>query len=110
MVGFGWLGPCICLLLCVGLKPLCLLLRVFGSVGPLFVGLSGLVVSLWLVLELCFSLLDGPLGVIPLFCVVWFRFRLLRRYLALWLAEVGRVYRLLAMVSEGLSLGMVLFI
>ena len=38
---------------------------------------------------------------IPLFCVVWFRFRLLRRNLALWPAEVGRVYRLLAMVSEG---------
>ena len=37
----------------------------------------------------------------PAFCVVWYRFRLLRRYLALWLAEVGRVYPLLAMVSEG---------
>ena len=47
------------------------------------------------------SLLDGPTGCDPAFCVVWFRFRLLRRYLALWLAEVGRVYRLLAMVSEG---------
>ena len=29
------------------------------------------------------SLLDGPTGCDPLFCVVWFRFRLLRRYLAL---------------------------
>ena len=47
------------------------------------------------------SLLDGPTGCDPAFCVVWFRFRLLRRYLALWPAEVGRVYRLLAMVSEG---------
>ena len=28
-------------------------------------------------------------------------FRLLRRYLALWPAEVGRVYRLLEMVGEG---------
>ena len=36
-----------------------------------------------------------------LFCVVWFRFRLLRRYLALWPAEVGRVYRLLEMVGDG---------
>ena len=35
------------------------------------------------------SLLDGPTGCDPAFCVVWFRFRLLRRYLALWLAEVG---------------------
>ena len=33
--------------------------------------------------------------------MIWFRFRLLRRYFALWPAEVGRVYRLLAMVSEG---------
>ena len=41
------------------------------------------------------SLLDGPTGCDPLFCVVWFRFRLLRRYLALWPMEVGRVYRLL---------------
>ena len=47
------------------------------------------------------SLLDGPTGCDPAFCVVWFRFRLLRRYLALWLAEVGRVYRLLEMVGDG---------
>ena len=47
------------------------------------------------------SLLDGPTGCDPAFCVVWFRFRLLRRYLALWPAEVPRVYRLLEMVSEG---------
>ena len=47
------------------------------------------------------SLLDGPTGCDPAFCVVWMRFRLLRRYLALWPAEVGRVYRLLAMVGEG---------
>ena len=40
------------------------------------------------------SLLDGPTGCDPAFCVVWYRFRLLRRYLALWPAEVGRVYRL----------------
>ena len=38
---------------------------------------------------------------ILLFCVVWFWFRLLRRYLALWPMEVGRVYRLLEMVREG---------
>ena len=39
------------------------------------------------------SLLDGPTGCDPAFCVVWYRFRLLRRHLALWPAEVGRVYR-----------------
>ena len=47
------------------------------------------------------SLLGGPTGCGTAFCVVWFRFRLLRRYLALWPTEVGRVYRLLEMVSEG---------
>ena len=47
------------------------------------------------------SLLDGPTGCDPAFCVVWFRFRLLRRYLALWPAEVGKVYRLLEMVGDG---------
>ena len=47
------------------------------------------------------SLLDGPTGCDPAFCVVWFRFRLLRRYLALWPAEVHRVYRLLDMVGDG---------
>ena len=47
------------------------------------------------------GLLDGPSGCDPAFCVVWFRFRLLRRYLALWPSEVGRVSRLLGMVGEG---------
>ena len=47
------------------------------------------------------GLLDGPTGCDPAFCVVWYRFRLLRRYLALWPAEVRRVYRLLEMVGEG---------
>ena len=47
------------------------------------------------------SLLDGPTGCDPAFCIVWFRFRLLRRYLALWPAEVDRIYRLLEMVGSG---------
>ena len=47
------------------------------------------------------SLLDGPSGCDPVLCVVWFRFRLIRRFLALLPAEVGRAYRLLEMVSEG---------
>ena len=55
----------------------------------------------WQVLVQFFCLLDGPSGCDPAFCVVWFRFRLLRRYLAVLPAEVGRVYRLLTMVSEG---------
>ena len=36
--------------------------------------------------------------------MVWFRFRLLRRYLALWPSQVGRTHQLLEMVGEG-SLG-----
>ena len=47
------------------------------------------------------SLLDGPTGCGPAFCVVWFRFRLLCRHLDLWPSEVGRVNRLLEMVGEG---------
>ena len=47
------------------------------------------------------SLLDGPSGCDPAFCAIWFRFRLLRRYLALWPAEVDRVNRLLGMVGDG---------
>ena len=47
------------------------------------------------------SLLDGPLVVILLFVQFWFKFRLLRRYLALWPSEVGRIYRLLDMVGGG---------
>ena len=47
------------------------------------------------------SLLDGSTGCDLAFCVAWFRFRLLRRHLALWPTEIGRVYRLLEMVSEG---------
>ena len=43
----------------------------------------------------------SPTGCDPAFCVVWFRFRLLRRYLALWPTEVRRVHHLLEMVSEG---------
>ena len=46
------------------------------------------------------SLLDGPAGCDPAFCVVWFRFRFLCRFWALWPDEVGRVYRLLEMVGE----------
>ena len=47
------------------------------------------------------SLMDGPTGCDPAFCVIWFRFRLLCRYLALWPSQVGRACRLLKMVGEG---------
>ena len=47
------------------------------------------------------SLLDGPSGCDPAFCVVCFRFRMLRRYLAYRPGEVFRVYRLLERSAEG---------
>ena len=47
------------------------------------------------------SLLDGPEGVDPEFCIVWFRFRLMRRYLAYRPEESARIGRLLDLVSEG---------
>ena len=47
------------------------------------------------------SLLDGPQGCDPAYCVVWFRFRMLRRYLAYQPGEVARVYPLLHSVAGG---------
>ena len=47
------------------------------------------------------SSLDGPTRCDPAFCVVWFRFRLFRRYLALWPSQAGRACRLLELVGEG---------
>ena len=46
-------------------------------------------------------MLDGPSGCDPAFCVVWFRFRMLRRHLAYRPGEVSRVYRLLESAAEG---------
>ena len=89
MVGFGWSGLCIFRLLCMVLKLLCWPLTVCASFTRLFTGWFGLVVSFWLVLVLS---LGGSVGCDLAFCVVWFRFRLFRRYLALW---PSRAYRLL---------------
>ena len=47
------------------------------------------------------GLLDGPQGCDPAYCVVWFRFRIARRYLGYRPSEVGWIYRLLDMVREG---------
>ena len=47
------------------------------------------------------GLLDGPTGCDPAFCVVWFRFRMLRRFLAYQPGEVFRVQRLLEHVAGG---------
>ena len=55
----------------------------------------------WASVGAVLRLLGGPTGCGPAFCVVWFRFRLFRRYLALWRSQVGRACRLLEMVGEG---------
>ena len=47
------------------------------------------------------GMLDGPEFVDPVACIVWFRFRLMRRYLAYRLVEVAWVGRLLDLVSGG---------
>ena len=101
MVGFGWLGLRILIAALHGVEASLFafdsLRRLQSSFHRVVWSRRQPVASVGAVL----SLLDGPTGCDPAFCVVWFRFRLLRRYLALWPAEVGRVYRLLAMVHEG---------
>ena len=47
------------------------------------------------------SLLDGPTGCDLAFCVVWFQFRMHRRFLAYRPGEVSRVYGLLEQVPDG---------
>ena len=79
MVGFGWSGLCLFLLLCMGLSSLGLLLKVRSSIHGVVWSRRQPLPGVGAVL----GLLDGPTGCDPAFCVVWFRFRLLRRYLAL---------------------------
>ena len=47
------------------------------------------------------NLLNGPVGVVPAFHVIWARFSMLRRYLACWPDEVPRVYRMLDLTAWG---------
>ena len=70
--------------------------------GLLPKGLSGLVVSLWLMKVRCLACLMALKGVIPAYCVVWFWFRMLRGYLAYRTGEVGWVFHLLDTVTEGI--------
>ena len=53
--------------------------------------------SPWQALVPCLAFLMGLLGVTLFFCVVWFGFRLFRRYLAWWPSQIGRAHRLLEM-------------
>ena len=59
--------------------------------------LCGPVDSLWPVLVQCLVCL---LGCDPAFCIVWFRFRMLRRYLACRPGEVPGVYRMIGGAAE----------
>ena len=47
------------------------------------------------------GLLDGPHSCDPTFCIVWFRFRLFRRYLSFRPDQVPRLYTLLDLVRDG---------
>ena len=47
------------------------------------------------------SLLDGTEGCDPGFCAIWFRFRIMRRYLAYHSEQLRRIYRIVAISSEG---------
>ena len=47
------------------------------------------------------GMLDGPDCVDPGTCIVWFRFRMMRRYLAYRPLETDRIARLLEMISNG---------
>ena len=47
------------------------------------------------------NLLDGPVGVVPAYHVIWARFSMLRRYLAYWPDKVPRVYRMLDLIAGG---------
>ena len=101
MVRFEWSGLCICLLLSMGLRPLCLLLIAYVSFGLLFVVLFGLVVSLRLVLVLCLFCLTGPL--VATLHSVWSG-SVFAYFVGIWLfglQKLGEVYRLLEMVGAG---------
>ena len=52
-------------------------------------------------LQACVNCGCGSTGCDPAYCVVWFRFRMFRGYLAHWLSEGGRVHRVLELVGEG---------
>ena len=73
-----------------------MLILVCVSCGLLLSGLFGLANP-----GAVLSLLDGPVGCDPALCVVWFQFRMLRRFLAYRPGEVARVYRLLEHVAAG---------
>ena len=87
------------------MKLLFLLKLVYVSCGLLLSGLFGPVASLLPILVRCsvcwMVRLDGPTGCDPAFCVVYFQFRMLRRFLAYRPNEVAKLYQLLVLVVAG---------
>ena len=47
------------------------------------------------------NLLDGPVGVDPAFHIIWYRFRMMRRYLSYCPEEEPRIFRMLDLISRG---------
>ena len=47
------------------------------------------------------NLLDGPVGVDPVFHIIWSRFRKIRRYLAYCPEEEPTIFRMLDLISGG---------
>ena len=101
MGAFGWSGPCLFLVPHMELK-LSLL-----SKGSFLALRAAILRAVWFQRQPLASagavlgMLDGPQGCDHSFCLVWYRFRLFRRYLAFRPAEVDRAYRLLERVQRG---------
>ena len=95
----------------MGLKPLYLLLRVFGRLRSAVRRVVWSRRQPFASVGAVLSFLDGPTGCDPAFCVVWFRFRLLRSViLPFGLLRLEGLYRLLEYGWVTGVLGMVLFI
>ena len=103
MVVWAFFGVCLFLVLCMGLRLRFWLSLVFVSFELLFARVSWSRRQPFAHVGAVLSLLDGPVGCDPAFCVVWFRFRQMRRYLAFRPEEIPRVYRLLQAAAEGSS-------
>ena len=101
MGGSGLYGPCLSLALCMVSR---LLFLAEAGVRELRAAIVRVVWSRRQSLAnpgAVLSLLDGPTWCDPAFCVVWFRSRMLRRFLAYRPGEVPSVYRLLEHDADG---------
>ena len=100
MVGFGWSGPCSSLVLSMALRPLLAassLRKLRSSISMVVWSRRQPLANVGAVL----GLLDGPQGVTLHFVWYGFGFACCGGTFAYRPLEVGRVYRLLGMVTEG---------